>query len=308
MLYPLVLTLTSLLVALLIFFLFFDKNKKRSQAVSFGFFSFLALVVTALVGFLLLFIIIKGMGVMSWEFLSQPPREGMMKGGIFPAIMGTFMLVIGSSIFAFPIGIMAGIFMSEYTRENPFKRFISMMTNNLAGIPSVVFGLFGLSLFVNIMGYKVSVISGSLTLGLMILPVIIRTTEESLKAVEYNNRLASYALGATKWQTIWRVVLPAALPNIMTGLIISIGRVAGETAPIIFTAVAYYLPVITYSPTEPVMALPYHLYVIATSGTDREVSLGIAFGTALTLVSIILILNILANILRNYFSRNLKKR
>jgi phosphate transport system permease protein len=297
-----------LLFGIIAYFLFFDNNRNRSQRIAFGMFNLLALVTSGLVFFLLGFIFFKGIGVMSWEFLTQPPREGMMKGGIFPAIIGTFLLVLGACSFSFPVGILAGIFMSEYTKENFFKRFISMMTNNLAGIPSVVFGLFGLSLFVNILGFGMSVLSGSLTLGLMVLPVVVRTTEESLKSVEYSNRLASYALGASKWTTIWRVVLPAALPSIMTGLIISIGRVAGETAPIIFTAAAFFLPVIQFSLFEPVMALPYHLYVIATSGTDREVSLGIAYGTALTLVMLILILNILANVLRNYFSRNLKKR
>ncbi len=302
------LAIVVLFVSILAFFLFFDSNRVRSQRIAFGVFSVLAFLVTGLVFYLLGFIFFKGIGVMSWEFLSQPPRQGMTQGGIFPAIVGTFLLVIGACTFAFPVGVLAGIFMSEYTKENIFKRFISMMTNNLAGIPSVVFGLFGLSLFVNIFGFGMSVLSGSLTLGLMILPVLIRTTEESLKAVEYSNRLASYALGASKWITIWRVVLPAALPNIMTGLIISIGRVAGETAPIIFTAAAFFLPVIQFSLFEPVMALPYHLYVISTSGTDREVSLGIAYGTAFTLVMLILILNILANILRNYFSKNLKKR
>ncbi|GAB4327624.1 MAG: phosphate ABC transporter permease PstA [Flammeovirgaceae bacterium] len=231
------------------------------------------------------------------------PTNGMTEGGIFPAILGTLMLVLGSSLFAFPIGLLAGIYMSEYAKEGKLKRFIRMMTNNLAGVPSVVFGLFGLSLFVNMLGLGVSALSGSLTLALMILPVIIRTTEESLQFVDNNHRLASYALGASKLFTIWKVVLPIALPNILTGFIISIGRVAGETAPIIFTAAVYFLPQISYSFYEPVMALPYHLYVTSTSGIDLEKSRELAYGTAFVLIVIVLIINLIANFIRQFLQK-----
>ncbi len=283
-------------------------NKNTIQAGIFAFLGLLSLLVVSLVGILILFIFMRGASIISWEFLSQPPKNGMMEGGVFPAIIGTLMLVLGSCFFAFPIGILAGIFMNEYAKENVFKKFISMMTNNLAGIPSVVFGLFGLSLFVNTFNLGVSALAGALTLGLMILPIVVTTTEESLKQVENNYRLASYAMGASKWYTIRKIILPAAMPNIITGLIISIGRVAGETAPIIFTAAAYFLPDVTFSFMEPVMALPYHLYVIATSGTNLEASREIAFGTALILITIILILNLLANFLRIQLSKYTKTR
>jgi phosphate transport system permease protein len=230
--------------------------------------------------------------------LTEPPKEGMLKGGIITPIIGTILLIFYSGLIAFPLGILSGIYMNEYLKDGKLKRFITLTTNNLAGVPSVVFGLFGLSVFVNTFGWGVSVISGAFTLALMILPIVIRTTEESLKQVEYTYRLASYALGATKWQTIWNIVLPAAIPNIITGLILSVGRVAGETAPIIFTAVAYFLPTIDFSIDKPVMALPYHLYVLSTSGIDLQASRDVAFGTALVLISMIFILNLLANFLR----------
>ena len=180
------------------------------------------------------------------------------------------------------------------------------MTNNLAGIPSIVFGLFGMSLFVNTLGFGDSIIAGSLTLGLMTLPVVIRTTEEALKSVDNSFRQGSYALGASKLQTISRVTLPIAYPNIITGLILSIGRVSGETAPILFTVAAYFLPKLPHSIFDQVMALPYHLYVLATSGTNMEESRPMAYGTALVLIMIVLILNLLANALRRYFSKKVK--
>ncbi len=282
--------------------------KHINQSVAFNILRILAYLVMVLVFLIFIFIFFRGASIISWEFLTEMPRNGMTEGGIYPAIVGTLMLVVGSSVFAFPIGILSGIYMSEYAKDNWFKRFVSTMTNNLAGIPSVVFGLFGLALFVNLFGFGVSALAGSLTLGLMILPVVIRTTEESLKFVENNYRLASLALGASKLYTIRKIVLPAAMPNIITGLIISIGRVAGETAPIIFTAAAYFLPKVVISYTDPVMALPYHLYVISTSGIDLEASREVAFGTALVLVAIVLILNLIANYLRQTLGKNLKKQ
>ena len=201
---------------------------------------------------------------------------------------------------------MSGIYMNEYASDSKIATVIRIMTNNLSGVPSVVFGLFGMALFVNTMGFGDSIIAGSLTLGLMSLPLVIRTTEESLKAIDNSYREGSLALGATKLQTIQKVILPMAFPNIITGLILSIGRVSGETAPILFTVAAYFLPKLPHSIFDQVMALPYHLYVISTSGTDIEASRGIAYGTALVLVAIVLLLNLLANALRRYFSNKVK--
>jgi phosphate transport system permease protein len=283
-----------------------DKKKRLTQAVAFTLFRLMSYSVVLILFMILGFIIIRGIGVINWEFLSKAPEEGMTKGGIFPAIVGTLCLVIGSSLFSFPIGIMSGIYMNEYASDSKIATVIRIMTNNLSGVPSVVFGLFGMALFVNTMGFGDSIIAGSLTLGLMSLPLVIRTTEESLKAIDNSYREGSLALGATKLQTIQKVILPMAFPNIITGLILSIGRVSGETAPILFTVAAYFLPKLPHSIFDQVMALPYHLYVISTSGTDIEASRGIAYGTALVLVAIVLLLNLLANALRRYFSNKVK--
>ena len=283
-----------------------DLKKRTSQKFAFGFFTLLSYLVVAILFVILGFIIIKGGSVISWDFLTKAPEEGMTKGGIFPAIVGTFYLIVGSSIISFPIGIMSGIYMNEYATNGKVVRFIRIMTNNLSGVPSVVFGLFGMSLFVNALGWGDSIIAGSFTLALMSLPLIIRTTEEALKSIDDSFRHGSLALGATKLQTIRRVVLPMAFPNIITGLILSVGRVSGETAPILFTVAAYFLPQLPGSIFDQCMALPYHLYVISTSGTDIEASRGMAYGTALVLIMIILFVNLLANALRKYFEKRVK--
>ena len=283
-----------------------DLKKRTSQKFAFGFFTLLSYLVVAILFVILGFIIIKGGSVISWDFLTKAPEEGMTKGGIFPAIVGTFYLIVGSSIISFPIGIMSGIYMNEYATNGKVVRFIRIMTNNLSGVPSVVFGLFGMSLFVNALGWGDSIIAGSFTLALMSLPLIIRTTEEALKSIDDSFRHGSLALGATKLQTIRRVVLPMAFPNIITGLILSVGRVSGETAPIQFTVAAYFLPQLPGSIFDQCMALPYHLYVISTSGTDIEASRGMAYGTALVLIAIVLVVNLLANLLRNYFAKKVK--
>ena len=280
-----------------------DLKKRTSQKFAFGFFTLLSYLVVAILFVILGFIIIKGGSVISWDFLTKAPEEGMTKGGIFPAIVGTFYLIVGSSIISFPIGIMSGIYMNEYATNGKVVRFIRIMTNNLSGVPSVVFGLFGMSLFVNALGWGDSIIAGSFTLALMSLPLIIRTTEEALKSIDDSFRHGSLALGATKLQTIRRVVLPMAFPNIITGLILSVGR---ETAPILFTVAAYFLPQLPGSIFDQCMALPYHLYVISTSGTDIEASRGMAYGTALVLIAIVLVVNLLANLLRNYFAKKVK--
>ncbi len=281
-------------------------NKKLSQYIAFATFRILGLMVVGLLFWILGFIIYNGIGVIDWEFLTTAPTEGMTSGGIFPAIVGTMYLVAGSMIFAFPLGVMSAIYTNEYAGNGRIVKFIRIMTNNLGSIPSIVFGLFGMALFVNTLGFGDSILAGSLTLGLLVLPLVIRTTEEALRAVPDSYRTGSLALGATKLQTIVRVVLPAAFPNITTGLILSVGRVSGETAPIIFTVAAYFLPKMPSSVFDQVMALPYHLYVIATSGTDIEASRPIAYGTALVLIFIVLVINLLATFFRRHFGENVK--
>lgn len=282
------------------------RRKKQQQAIAFWILRILSYSIVAILIVILSFIIYKGASAISWDFISKMPEEGMTKGGIYPAIIGTLCLVLGSMIFAFPVGVLAAIYMHEYVKEGIIKKIIRQMTNNLAGVPSIVFGLFGMSLFVNKMGFGDSILAGSLTLGLLALPVVIRTTEEALKAVDNTFRHASLGLGASKWQTTSKVVLPIAFPNIITGLILSIGRVSGETAPILFTVATYFLPKLPSSIFDQVMALPYHLYVISTSGTDIEASRPLAYGTALVLIIIVLIANLLANALRKYFGKKVK--
>lgn len=282
------------------------KAKNISQNIAFTIFRLLSALVVLILFWILGFIVVKGIGVISWEFLTTGPTDGMTAGGIYPAIVGTLLLVAGSIVVAFPIGVLSGIYISEYAANNFIVKFIRVMTNNLSSVPSIVFGLFGMALFVNTLEFGDSIIAGSLTLGLLVLPIVIRTTEEAFKAIDNSFRVGSLALGATKLQTIYKVILPMAFPNIITGLILSIGRVSGETAPILFTAVAYFLPKLPSSIFDQVMALPYHLYVIATSGTDVEASRPIAYGTALVLVVMILIFNILATLLRNFFAKKVK--
>lgn len=281
-------------------------NRKLSQYIAFTIFRLLGLMVVGILFWILGFIIYNGISVINWEFLTTAPTEGMTAGGIYPAIIGTLSLIIGSMAFAFPIGVMSAIYTKEYLPDGWFSRFIRIMNNNLASVPSIVFGLFGMALFVNKMKFGNSILAGSLTLGLLILPMVIRTTEEALNAVPKAYRTGSLALGASKLQTIRKVILPIAFPNIITGLILSIGRVSGETAPILFTVAAYFLPRLPSSIFDQVMALPYHLYVIATSGTDIQASRPIAYGTALVLIGIVLIMNIIAAIIRRRFNKRIK--
>lgn len=282
------------------------KKKRRSQNIAFGIFTGTSYAIVALLFVILAFIVINGIGVISWEFITEMPKNGMTEGGIFPAIVGTICLVLVSMVFAFPVGVLAAIYMNEYVKDGWLKKIIKQMTNNLAGVPSIVFGLFGMSLFVNKMGFGDSILAGGLTLGLLVLPIVIRTTEESLKAVDDTFRQASFGLGASKWETTSKIVFPIAFPNIITGLILSIGRVSGETAPILFTVAAYFLPKLPTSIFDQAMALPYHLYVISTSGTNIEASRAMAYGTALILIIIVLISNLLANALRKYYGKKVK--
>lgn len=281
-------------------------NKKKSQNIIFGLFRMVSFMVVVILFVILGFIVYNGIKAISWDFLTKMPEDGMTKGGILPAIIGTFYLIFGSIIFAFPIGLLSGIYINEYLKESALKKFMRYMTNNLAGIPSIVFGLFGMALFVNTLKFGDSIIAGSLTLGLMVLPIIIRTTEEALKSVDDSLRLGSYAMGATKLQTIRLVVLPVAFPNILTGLILSISRVSGETAPILFTVAAYFLPKLPTSIFDQVMALPYHLYVLTTSGTNIQETRPIAYGTALVLITIVLIVNLIANAIRRYANKKVR--
>lgn len=282
------------------------KAKRRSQGIAFGMFRLLSLCIVLVLFTIIGFIIYKGIGVVDWRFITSVPTDGMTGGGIWPAIVGTFYLMTGSALFAFPVGVMSGIYMNEYAPKGKLVRFIRVMTNNLSGIPSIVFGLFGMALFVKYLGFGDSILAGSLTLGLLSLPLVIRTTEEALKAIPDSLREGSLALGATKLQTIRYVVLPMGMPNIITGLILALGRVSGETAPILFTCAAYFLPQLPTSIFDQCMALPYHLYVLATSGTDMEAQLPLAYGTAFVLIVIILLINLLANALRKYFEKKVK--
>ena len=246
------------------------------------------------------YIIYKGIPAISWEFLTEMPRNGMREGGIFPAIIGTIYLTIGTIVVSVPFGIFTGIYLVEYTKDNLLTRIINLTIINLAGIPSIIYGLFGMALFVIFLGFGVSIISGSLTLGIMCLPVIITSTRESLLAIPNHLREASLALGATKWETITKVVLPAALPGILTGVILSISRAAGETAPIMFTAVAFYLPFLPETPWDQVMALPYHLYVISTQVPNMPVSY--MNGTLFVLVVITISFNLIGAVIRQKFN------
>ena len=281
-------------------------RKRRAQTFAFAAFRTLSLLIVLILFAILGFIVVKGAGAISWDFLTKAPADGMTSGGIFPAIAGTLLLMLGSAIVAFPVGIMSGIYMNEYASKGWVVKFIRLMTNNLSGVPSIVFGLFGMALFVKYLGFGDSILAGSLTLGLLSLPLVIRTTEEALRDIPDGIREGSLALGATKLQTIWKVVLPMGMPRIITGLILSLGRVSGETAPILFTCAAYFFPQLPASIFDQCMALPYHLYVISTSGTDIEAQQPIAYGTALVLVAIVLIINLLASLLRKYFENRLK--
>jgi phosphate transport system permease protein len=280
-----------------------SQQKRRKQKIAFAVLRGMSLIVASMLLLIVGYITVKGLPVLSLDFLSGSPRNGMTEGGIFPAIVGTLCLAAGSMLFAFPVGVMAGIYLNEYVPNGPVRQFIRLMTSNLSGVPSVVFGLFGMSLFVNGLGFGSSILAGSLTLAIMVLPVVIRTTEEALKAVDPAHRMGSYALGATRWQTTRRVVLPQAMPGILTGFVLAVGRVSGETAPILFTAAAYFLTRLPGSIFDQVMTLPYHLYVLATSGTDIEKAQPAAFGTALVLMLLVLLMNLLTNLLRSRISR-----
>lgn len=245
------------------------------------------------------FLLQNGLPALSWSFLTEAPRQMMTKGGIFPCIVGTAILSLGSLLLAFPLGVASAVYLNEYAKRNAFARFVQLGVNNLAGVPSVVFGLFGLSFFVTFCGFGVSILSGVLTLAVLTLPVIIGTAEEALRNVPDTYREASLALGATKSQTIARVILPSALPGMLTGAILGVARAAGETAAIMFTASVFYMPKGPDSIFSPVMALPYHMYVLATAGTEIDKTRPLQYGTGLVLLLLVLGMNLLAIILRD---------
>ncbi|OQY09913.1 MAG: phosphate ABC transporter, permease protein PstA [Fusobacteriia bacterium 4572_132] len=247
------------------------------------------------------YILITGISSISWDFLINMPTNGMREGGIFPAIIGTISLTIGTIAVSVPFGILTGIYLVEYAKDNWVKKIINLTIINLSGIPSIVYGLFGLSMFVIFLKLGTSILSGILTLGIMGLPVIITATKEALLAVPKDLKEASLALGATKWETIWKIVLPSAFPGILTGIILSVSRAAGETAPILFTAVAFYLPFLPSSLSDQVMALPYHLYVIATQIPNMPKEN--MYATVFILVFITVGFNLLGSYIRNEFRR-----
>lgn len=256
--------------------------------------------------FMVGYIIMKGYTAISWEFISEMPMSEMTRGGIFPAILGTLYLMIGSALVSIPIGIITAIYLTEYAKKPALVKIIRLGVSNLAGVPSVVFGLFGLALFVVFLDFGTSIIAGSLTLGVLNLPVIIRSTEEALMTVPMTYREASLSLGATRLQTIFRIVLPNALPGILTGVMLSLGRAAGETAPIMFTAASYYAPDLPNSIFSEVMALPYHIYVMATAGTHIQETRHLQYGTAIILIVLVLLLNSIGLVTRYRFRKRLK--
>jgi phosphate transport system permease protein len=277
------------------------KNESIKQKIGFGLLLAATLLVVIPVLFIIWLIISRGWSAISLEFLLTMPRDGMRAGGIFPAIVGTFCLVLTSIAFSLPIGVLAAIYLSEYAGDNILTRVINLAIINLSGVSSVVYGLFGLSLFVIFLKFGVSIISGALTLGIMTLPVIITTTREALRAVPKSYREVSLSLGATRWQTIRHSVLPSAISGILTGAILSIGRVAGETAPILFTVAAFYLPKLPHALSDQAMALPYHLYIVSTQ--IPNIPENYRYGTALVLVGLVLIMNIAAVIIRSKYRK-----
>ena len=283
----------------------FASGKGRGQYQTFMFWLLRAIAACNVLALLAVcaFLLQNGLPALSWSFLTEPPRQMMTQGGIFPCIIGTAILSLGSLLLAFPLGVASAVYLNEYAKRNAFARFVRLGVNNLAGVPSVVFGLFGLSFFVTFCGFGVSIVSGVLTLAVLTLPVIIGTAEEALRNVPDTYREASLALGATKSQTIARVILPSALPGMLTGAILGVARAAGETAAIMFTAAVFYTPKSPDSIISSVMALPYHMYVLATAGTEIAKTRPLQYGTGLVLLLLVLSMNLLAILLRDHLQR-----
>lgn len=273
------------------------QSRYLRQKLGFGLLTTMTVLTVIPIVAVVIYIVVLGSPAISGEFITGFPREGMRAGGIWPAIVGTTYLTLGTAIFAVPLGIGAAIYLSEYASENRWTRLIRIAIINLAGIPSVVYGLFGLGLFVLFLNFGTSILAGSLTLSIMTLPVIISTTEEALRAVPQAFRTVSISVGATKWQTIRRIVIPQALPGILTGVILGLERAAGETAPILFTVAAFFLPRLPGSPLDATMALPYHLFVISTQVPGMPIK--IQYGTALVLLAFVLSMNMIATTIRS---------
>lgn len=273
------------------------------QALFFGIVRLSVLIIALALGGILFYIFINGIGAISWDFITKPPTDSMTKGGIMPAIVGTFYLTIGAVAVGLPLGVVSAIYLTEYAKQGRVIRIIKVGINCLAGVPSVVFGLFGLGFFVVLLKFGSSILAGSLTLGFLIMPTIIGASEEALKAVPQTFREASLALGVSKWQTTLRIVLPTALPGILTGSILGIGRAAGETAPIMFTAAAYFTAKLPGSVFDEVMALPYHIYVLATAGTNIEQTRPLQYGTVLVLVALVLGIDLIAIVIRSHMRK-----
>ncbi|TEU11383.1 MAG: phosphate ABC transporter permease PstA [Anaerolineales bacterium] len=276
-------------------------SRQTSQKIAFALLTAATVVVVVPIVLVIIYIIAQGIGAINWEFLTAMPRSGMRKGGILPAIVGTVVLTLGTAIASIPLAIGAAIYLAEYARDTWLTRLIRLAIINLAGIPSVVYGLFGLGLFVLFLRLGTSLIAGSLTLGLMTLPVVISTAEEAILAVPQSFRVVSISLGGTRWQTIRHQVLPQALPGILTGVLLGLERAAGETAPILFTVAAFYLPRLPHSPFDQTMALPYHLYVISTQVPGMPIN--VQYGTALVLLILVLSMNVVATLIRSRFRR-----
>jgi phosphate transport system permease protein len=271
-------------------------RKKLTQNFFYGLLLLCSLIVILFVFGIIIYLIVKGGSALTWEFITQKPSGGMKEGGISTVIIGTLYLIVGTLLFSLPIGIFSAVYLNEYARKNRLTRIIRLSIVNMAGVPSVVFGLFGLGFFVIFLNFGRSILAGSLTLALLILPTIITSTEEALKSVPETYRHASVALGATKWQTIIKIVLPQAMPGIITGAVLGLGRAAGETAPILFTAAAFYQPNLPKSVFSQIMALPYHLYVMATQVADAPDEK--KWGTALVLLLIVLFFASIATAIR----------
>lgn len=272
-------------------------RRKRVQRIGYSIFSLISFVTVLPIILIVVYIFWQGSSTITVEFLTGFPSDGMRAGGILPAIIGTLLLTLGTAIVAVPIGIGAAIYLSEYAPENRLTQAIRIAIINLAGIPSVVYGLFGLGIFVLFLGFGTSIVAGSLTLAIMTLPIIISTTEEALRAVPNSFRVVSVSLGGTRWQTIRRVILPQALPGILTGVILGLERAAGETAPILFTVAAFFLPRLPTSIFDSTMALPYHLFVISTQVPGMPIR--IQYGTAAVLLVFVLGMNTIATIIRS---------
>lgn len=277
-------------------------KKSRTQLIIFAALSLSTLAIIAPVAAVLYFLMSKGASAINWEFVSQMSRNNMQDGGVLGALVGTLYLLIGTVFFAVPVGILAAVYLTEYAPRNFFTRIIRLAIVNLAGVPSIVFGLFGYGLFVLYLGFDRSILSGALTLSLMILPIIITASEEALLTVPRSFRDGSLALGATKWQTIWRIVLPNSIAGIITGVILGVGRAAGETAPIMLTAATYYMAHLPSGPKDACMALPYQLYVLTSEALF--VSDKMQWGTALVLLILVLGLNLIATVIRGRFRRS----